>query len=118
MAVHVFCRHAYILNRKSAKEYLSIVPMYEYGDVMINNFFEKKVVTHPSIFYQNEKKSTLDRNQYILKILQLDGLDNSGLDCITDILTYKPVQRIRIMSLLLIIMIIIAIVCIKFCIKK
>jgi GR25 family glycosyltransferase involved in LPS biosynthesis len=109
-AMHTFCLHAYILHRKSAMEYLKVIPMTQYNDMMISNYFKKKVVFHPSIFYQNEKQSSLDRNQTILKFLKLEGLDDAGgLECCTDVFKYKPIQRL-ILYITLILLLIITIV--------
>lgn len=101
-ALHVFCLHSYILNRQSANKFLTIpCPLANYNytnidiDVLVKDKFEKKIVLHPSLFFQNDKKSTLNRNQTLLKFLQLDNLDNSGgLECYSDLLTYKPVLRL------------------------
>lgn len=108
---NTLCRHAYILNRKSAAEYLKLLPIYNYGDVMVNNKFNKKIVFHPSIFYQNEDKSSLDRQNIILKLLDLENLDNNGgFECTNYLLRKKSVKIIIIIILILILSIIFSII--------
>lgn len=101
-AIHTFCTHSYILNRNSAKKFLEIpCPLTDFKytnsdiDILMNKFFDKKVVAHPSLFFQNEKESTLERKTSILNFLGLNNLNNSGgLQCYTDLFTYKPVLRL------------------------
>lgn len=116
---NTLCLHAYILNRKSATEYLKLLPIYNYGDIMVNNKFKKKIVFHPSIFYQNDDKSSLDRQNIILKLLDLENLDNNGgFECTNYLLRKKSVKIIIVIILILILLIIFSIIYIVKRLKK
>lgn len=121
-AWQVFCTHSYILNRKSAKKFLTIPnPLVNFNytnldiDLLLKNKFSEKIVLHPSLFFQNNNKSTLNRNQKILKFLNLDDLDNSGgLQCYSSLLIHNSVIRIFLFLIFICLIISIIVMIIKY----